>query len=79
MGEPKSGRFCDLSIISQRSTKLKGASFGRKPFETLSNIVLHVDLAPRIGILRPVTPYHVAKVISGHEMSPAVFLSNNLW
>ena len=43
-----------------------------------SNIGLQVDLTPRIGILRPVTPHHVAKVISGHERSPAVF-GNNFW
>ena len=52
---------------------MKGASFGRKPFETLSNIGLQVDLTPQIGILRPVTPHQVAKVTSGHERSPAVF------
>ena len=52
---------------------MKGASFGRKQLETLSNIGLQVDLTPWVGILRPVTPRHVAKVISGHERSPAVF------
>ena len=52
---------------------MKSASFGRKPFETPSNIGLQIKLTPCIGILRPVTPSHVAKVISRHERSPGVF------
>ena len=53
--------------------KMKSSSFGRKPFKTFSNIRLQVDLTPWVIILRPVTPRHVAKVISGHERTPAVF------
>ena len=52
---------------------MKGTSFGRKPLETLSSIGLQVDLASWVGILRPVTPRHVAKVSSGHERSPVFF------
>ena len=52
---------------------MKGASFGRKPFETLFNIGLDVDLTPLVGILRPVTPRHAGEVISGHDRSPAIF------
>ena len=52
---------------------MKGASFEQKPFKTLSNIGLEVDLTPWVGILRPMTPRHVTKVISGHGRSPAVF------
>ena len=51
---------------------MKGASFGRKPFETLSNIGLQVELTPWIGNLRPVTPRHVPVVTSGYERSPAI-------
>ena len=51
---------------------MKGASFGRKSFETFSNIGLQVVLTPWIGILWPVTSPYVAKVSSSHEMSPAV-------
>ena len=58
---------------------MKGACFGRNPFETLSNIELQVDLTPLFGILWPVTPPHVAKVISGHERLPAVFRQKKLW
>ena len=54
IGDPRSGQFCDLSIIRQWE-KLKGAFFGRKPFETLSNIGLQVDFTPWIGNLRPVS------------------------
>ena len=73
IGDLRSGQFCDLSIISQWEKKMKGASFARKPLKTLSNIELQVELTSWIGILRPVTPRLVAKVISGHERSPAVF------
>ena len=52
---------------------MKGASFARKPFKTFSNIGLQVELTSWVGILWPVTPRHVAKVISGHERSPTVF------
>ena len=50
---------------------MKGVSFGQKPFKTLSNIVLQVELAPWVRILWPVTPRQVAKVILGHKRSPA--------
>ena len=53
--------------------KMKSACFWSIPFETLSNIGLQVDVTHWVGILPPVTPRHVAKVISGHERSPAVF------
>ena len=53
--------------------KMKGTSFARKPFKTLSSIGLQVELTSWVGILWPVTPRHVFKVISGHESSPAVF------
>ena len=56
-----------LYFKSMNGRKTKGASFGRESFETLSIIGLQVDLTPWVGILRPVTPRHVAKVISGHE------------
>ena len=52
---------------------MKDASFARKPFKTLSNIGLQVELAAWVGILWPVTPRHVAKVISGNGRSPAAF------
>ena len=53
---------------------MKGASFARKPFKTLSNIGLQVELTSwLVGIMWPVTPRHVAKVISGHGRSSAVF------
>ena len=47
---------------------MKDASFGRKQFETLSSVLLQVDLTP----LWPVTPHHVAKprsvqVVKGHQ------------
>ena len=35
---------------------MKGACFEQKPFKTLSNIGLEVDLTPWVGILRPMTP-----------------------
>ena len=53
--------------------KMKGASFEQKSFKTHSNIRLQVELTPWVGILWLVTPRHVAKVISGHGRSPAVF------
>ena len=37
------------------------------------NIRLPVNLTPKVGILRPVTPHLVAMINSGHERSPAVF------
>ena len=52
---------------------MKGVSFEQKLFKILSNIGLEVDLTPYVGILLPMTPRHVAKVISGHGRSPAVF------
>ena len=70
IGHPRTGQFCDLSIIRR---KMKVASFGRKPLETLSNINLQVHVTPWVGIKRTVIPRHVANVISGHERSPAVF------
>ena len=60
------------SPLKVNGRKVKGTSVGRKPFETLTDIGLQVQLPPLIGILRP-TPVHVAEVISGHERSPAVF------
>ena len=58
---------------------MKGTSFEQKPFKTLSNIALDVELTPWVGILQPMTPRHVAKVISGHERSPTFFFANNFW
>ena len=52
---------------------MKGASFEQKPFKTILSIRLEVDLTPRVGILRPMTPRHVTKVISGQGRSPVVF------
>ena len=52
---------------------MKAASFEQKPLKTLSNIGLEVELTPGVGILQPMTPRHVTKVISGHGRSPAVF------
>ena len=52
---------------------MKGASFEQKTFKTLSNIGIEVGLSLWAGILRPMTPRHVTKVISGHGRSPAVF------
>ena len=46
---------------------MKGASFEQKPFKTLSDIGLEVELTPWAGILRPMTPRHVTKVISGQR------------
>ena len=71
--DPRSGQFCNLSIRYVNGRKMKGVSFGRKLSEILSNIGLQVDLTSWVGILRPVTPRRVAKIISGHERSPAVF------
>ena len=61
------------SQLQVNGRKLKGASFGQTPFETLSNIGLQVDLTPWIEALRAVTPLHVPEVTSGHEKSPSVF------
>ena len=57
---------------------MKGASFERKPFKTLSHIGLEVDLTPWVGILRPMTPRHVTKVILGME-GHQQFFGNNFW
>ena len=73
IGNLRSGQVYDLSIINQFKRKMKGTSFVRIPFETLSNIWLQVGLTPWVRVLRPVIPRHVANVISGHERSPAVF------
>ena len=52
---------------------MKGVSFEQKPCKTLSNMGLEVELTPLVGILRPMTPRHVTKVIAGHGRSPTVF------
>ena len=57
-------------IIISQWRKNERRQFWKQPFETLSNIKLQVELTPWVGILRPVTPRHVFKVISGHERSP---------
>ena len=73
-GYLRSGQFRDLSIINKSTgEKMKDASFGRKPFKTLWNTGLQLDLTPWVGTLWQVTPRHVAKVISGHGRSTAVF------
>ena len=46
--------------------------------KTIRNTLKHrmqVDQTPWVGILRPVTTRHVAKVISGPERLPAIFLA----
>ena len=53
--------------------KFENVCFGRKPFESLSNLGLQVELAPWNRKLLPVTPPHDPKVSSGHDRSPAVF------
>ena len=60
----------------QSMVKIERRLFGRKPFETLSNIGLQVELTPFIGKMRPVTSPYATEVTSGHERSPAV-LGNN--
>ena len=62
-----------LHYTKVKGRKLRGASFGWQPFETLLNIGLQVDLTPWIGILRSVTPPHVPEVTSGQEKSPGIF------
>ena len=54
IGDPRSGQFRDLSIISQWEKVVGIGILG-------------------VGILRPVTTRHIAKVISGLQRSPAVF------
>ena len=57
---------------------MKGASFEQKTFKTLSNIGLEVEWTPWVGILWPMTPCHVTKVIQvmeGHQQ----FFGNNFW
>ena len=66
-------KFSSLLRPLHIGRKSKGASFRRKPFETLSTTGLQVELTPWIGTLRPVTSTYVAEVISCHERSPAVF------
>ena len=56
--------YIQRALNELNGRKLKGASFDRRPFETLSNIGLQLELTPGIGKLRPVTPPHVAEVIS---------------
>ena len=72
IGDLRSSQFYDLSIISQWE-KNERCLFWTKTFEALSNIRVQVDLTPWVGILWPVTPHHVARVISGHERSPTIF------
>ena len=61
-----------LSIISQWK-KNERRLFWNKPIRNTLDIGLQVDLTPWVGILRPVTSRHVAKIISGHERSSVVF------
>ena len=56
---------------------MKGATFERKPFETLTNIRLQVDFTPWVGTSRPVTPRHAAKGISGMKSRQPFFGKKN--
>ena len=59
---------------------MKGAYFEQKPFKTLSSIGLEVDETPWVGMLRPMTPRHVTKVMEGQDMEGhQQFFGNNFW
>ena len=64
----KSGKFCDLSILSIGEASVLDENHSKH-----SNIGLQVELTTIIGKLRPLTPSHDPKVTSGHERSPTVF------
>ena len=74
IGDPGSGQFCNLFITNQWE-KNERRLFWTKTTRTLSKhrFTIQLDLTTWVGILRPVTTRHVAKVISGHERSPEVF------
>ena len=78
IGDPKSVQLCDLFIAWVNGRKLKRACFGRKPFETLSNIGLQLELHPeseycdQLPILMSPMSFQVMK---GHQQ----FFANNFW
>ena len=67
IGGPRSGQFCGLSIRKLMLENWK-ASLSIENHLKHSSIGLQLELTSWIGIMRPVTPPHIAEVISAFQV-----------